>query len=123
MSEVTPDPPIDHITGDDLEPRHFAAGDRFWMARLAGNGAGGTGFWGLGMLHAVHFFSPDAPDKPLLEALLPRGRFPYLFDEELAALLQEARPIVIPTQPAVETGGEGRGSRRSRTDDEPPVDG
>jgi hypothetical protein len=67
-----------------------------WVAYPSGKGAYGTGHWGLAGVEAVHFAKADAPEKPLLEALLASGRFSDLYDEELVALFRSARTIVIP---------------------------
>jgi hypothetical protein len=73
--------------------RQFEHGGRRWIARLAGNGGLGTGALGLGAIEAVHFLDAAAPDRPLREALLARGRFPLLFDAELRQLCDAAKPI------------------------------
>jgi hypothetical protein len=83
--EIEPDP--DEVLG-------FQVDGEIWLAKLAGKGAGGTGPYGLGLFDAVHFARPDAPDRPLREALLARGRFAHLFGEELRALFRDSRPIV-----------------------------
>jgi hypothetical protein len=66
-----------------------------WIARLGGKGACGTGSYGLGLVEAVHFFEPSEPERPLREALVARGRFEGLFDEELSRMLTGARPIEV----------------------------
>jgi hypothetical protein len=58
-----------------------------------GKGACGTGSYGLGLVEAVHFSDPGAPDRALWEALLPFGRFEALFADELVRLLLSARPV------------------------------
>jgi hypothetical protein len=78
--------------------RSFEAEGKTWIARLGGKGACGTGAHGLGFVEAVHFFASNAPERPLLEVLLPRGRFGGLFDSELAELLAQAIPIVQPEE-------------------------
>jgi hypothetical protein len=119
-----PDTPHDSDPPPTSEPRRFEVQGQVWVARLAGNGAGGTGAWGLGSLNAVHFSMEADPDTPLFEALLPGGRLEFLFPEELAALLAMARPIVIPAEPVMDHARDGRRpGRRHRPDDEPPVDG
>jgi hypothetical protein len=75
--------------------RHFEHDGRHWVARLAGRGALGTGTLGLSMVEAVHFYDGAAPDRPVREALLARGRFEALFDAELARLCDTATPIVV----------------------------
>ena len=60
----------------------------------------GTGSYGLGLVEAVHFSAADEPDRPLREALLARGRFDTLFDDELGRLFDAATPITnAPDQP------------------------
>jgi hypothetical protein len=76
--------------------RTFTAEGRTWVARVAGHGALGTGHYSLGLVEAVHFALAEAPDVPVREALLPRGRLDALFESELAALLAGATPIVVP---------------------------
>jgi hypothetical protein len=76
--------------------RSFEAEGRTWVVRVAGYGALGTGHYSLGPVEAVHFALADAPDVPVREALLPRGRLDAMFDSELAALLAGATPIVVP---------------------------
>ena len=68
-------------------------GDR-WVAFVSGTGAYGSGHWGLAPVAAIHFARADAPDVPLLEALLGAGRLPHLFPTELMALFRAAKDIV-----------------------------
>ena len=74
---------------------HFEAEGKNWLARVAGKGAAGTGAYGLGLIEAVHFFAAEAPDRPIREALIARGRFGGLYEAELAELLARATPIVV----------------------------
>jgi hypothetical protein len=67
-----------------------------WIARVAGEGALGTGRVGLGYVEAVHFCNANAPDQPLREALLAAGRFDTLHEIELAELCGDATPIRQP---------------------------
>jgi len=67
-----------------------------WLAWLSGRGAVGTGALGLGPVDAVHFARAAESGRPLREALLARGRFEGLFDQELSTLLEAATPIVLP---------------------------
>lgn len=94
-SDRPPDPPGE-LTPDCHEVRAFALDDVEWQARLSGKSAGGTGGYGLALLEAVHFSRADEPAVPRYEALLPRGRFAGLFDEELRELLRRAVPIRLP---------------------------
>jgi hypothetical protein len=75
----------------------FEVAGEVWIAKLAGKGAGGTGAYGLGMLDAVHFCREPSPDVPVAEALVARGRFAHLFDDELRELFARARAITQPT--------------------------
>lgn len=95
---------------DPDERRSFALNDEEWIAYVAGKGASGSGAYGLGMVVAVQFARASAPDEPVSEVLLARGRFRGLFDEELRALLARATPIVTDAPPRA----DARRSRRSR---------
>ena len=106
-----PRPPRE-LAPDPDETRTFDVDGESWTARVAGKGAWGSGAYGLGMVVAVHFARAEAPDKPLREALLPRGRFVGLFDEELRALLASATPITA--APPSSRGAEPRDTRRRR---------
>lgn len=94
-----PPPPPRELLADPAIQRTFEAAGEEWTARIAGKSAGGTGGYGLGMLHAIHFLRGADPDRPLFEALLPRGRFEQLFDEELRELLRRAVAIPPPGPP------------------------
>lgn len=96
---------------DPAERRSFVVGDEEWIAFVAGKGAWGSGSYGLGMVVAVQFVRASAPDQPVREILVARGRFSGLFDDELRALLAEATPIVTDAQPRAEST---RRERRSR---------
>ncbi|HUH11924.1 MAG TPA: hypothetical protein VMK65_02395 [Longimicrobiales bacterium] len=74
--------------------RRFELDGQAWLARLAGAGAGGTGRAAPAYIEAVHFCREEEPQHPLREALLPRGRFHGLYDEELGALWRRAVEIV-----------------------------
>ncbi|HUF51463.1 MAG TPA: hypothetical protein VMN60_11545 [Longimicrobiales bacterium] len=93
--EPTPPPPH-AIPLPHAAARSFTIDDVLWFACASGDGACGTGSYGLGMVEAVHFFHADAPDVPVREALLARGRFAFLYDAELCALWAGATPIVSP---------------------------
>jgi len=94
-TERPPEPPRE-LEPEPADTRHFTAGAGEWQAWVSGKAAGGTGGYGLAMMVAVHFARAEAPDEPLFEALLPRGRFGSLYDEELRELLARATPIVLP---------------------------
>jgi hypothetical protein len=67
-----------------------------WVAYISGRGAYGTGALGLALVDAVHFAKANAPDVPVLEALVPGGRFADLHITELLTVFRSARRIVIP---------------------------
>lgn len=94
--DAPPPPPPREIEPDPDEVLGFEVDGQIWLAKLAGKGAGGTGSYGLGLFDAVHFARAEAPERPLREALLARGRFAHLFGEELRALFVDSRPIVEP---------------------------
>jgi hypothetical protein len=106
-----PLPPRELDPGDETA-RSFEVDGEAWVARPAGKGAGGTGAYGLGMIEAVHFARADDPATPLFEALLPAGRLPGLFDDELRAVLASARRIVG----AGDQRSEGRAGRSLGSD-------
>lgn len=89
---VEPRPPRE-LDSDPAERRTFDVDGTPWIAWVAGKGAWGSGAYGLGMVVAVHFAPAAAPDKPLREALLARGRFAGLYDEELRTLFERATTI------------------------------
>lgn len=78
----------------DVTPRSFECDGVVWEARLAGEGVWGTGNYALGLVEAIHFATAVAPDVPLREVLVPRGRFATLYDSELVELFAAATPIV-----------------------------
>ena len=90
-----PGPPHE-LDADPLDTRPFVFDNIAWIARVSGKAAGGTGGYGLGLLDAVHFARADEPERPRYEALLARGRFLHLFDDELCALLRGAVRIILP---------------------------
>jgi hypothetical protein len=92
-----PRPPQELPQPDDGD-RWFEVSGKSWIARVQGKGACGTGAYGLGLVEAIHFFEADAPERPVREALLVRGRLAGLFDSELAELLEGATPIVLPEE-------------------------
>ena len=91
----SPDPPHELPEPPSVELSFEASGES-WVARLGGKGACGTGSYGLGLVEAVHFFRTDAPEKPVREALVARGRFANLYPAELATLWSQATPIATP---------------------------
>lgn len=73
--------------------REFTVDGEVWLARLAGEGVGGTGTGAVAFLVAVRFYSAAAPEQAVREVLIPRGRFEMLYDEELVELFRTARPL------------------------------
>lgn len=96
---------------DPAERRTFTADGETWVAWVAGKGAWGSGAFGLGMVDALHFARAATPERPEREALLARGRFVGLYDEELCTLLAGATPVVTEPPPRSE---RPRRDRRSR---------
>lgn len=91
-----PRPPRPLPVEEPVGERTFEAEGVRWLAVPAGRGTTGTGAYGLGLVEAIHFRRPDHGERPEREALLPVGRFQGLHDEELVALLGEAREVVPP---------------------------
>lgn len=91
--------------------RRFATDGVEWVAWVSGTGATGTGARGLGLVEAVHFApAANGDQRKHREALVARGRFPNLFDEELLTLFRTATPI---TESApVARNGRRNGRRR-----------
>lgn len=78
----------------ERQDREFEAEGVRWIARTAGSGAYGTGNLGTARVLAIHFYRAGESD-PAREALVPASAFPGLHDDELAAVLQRATPIVV----------------------------
>lgn len=76
--------------------RRFIANGEEWIARIAGEAMGGTGWAGGAHFVSIRFCRADAPDVPLREVLTAGGRFDFLYDEELVDLLRRAVRIVPP---------------------------
>lgn len=87
-------PPAEAPPAPPVPEQRFDADGVEWIARVAGEGMGGTGFPGRAHIIAIHFFRADDPDTPVRETLTAAGRFEALYDEELRQLLHSARPIV-----------------------------
>lgn len=82
--------------GDEMsEGRIFTVDGREWVARVAGHGLGGAGEVGGAFLVAIRFEPLESKGEAdeVREALLPRGRLDYLFDEELVELFRRARKV------------------------------
>ncbi len=88
MSE--PDPVLPAT--EEIGARSFTVEGRNWTARLDGQGLAGTGHLGLAPVSLVRFYL-EGEEAPRCEAILAAGRFPELFEAELAALLAAARPL------------------------------
>ncbi len=73
--------------------RTFHVDNVEWIARVTGEGSGGTGALGPAPFVAIRFFRSDEPSRPRREALLPRGAFENLYDTELVELFHRARTI------------------------------
>jgi hypothetical protein len=97
-AEVPADGPVEAPPGLDAAERRFEQDGRTWVARVAGVGAVGTGRIALGLVDAVHFCDAAEPGRPLREALLARGRFESLYDDELRQLCDGATPIPQPKE-------------------------
>ena len=72
------------------EPRHFSARGDAWIATHAGRGAGGTGRLAHARLEAIRFATVAEPEHIVGEVLAPHARLDDLYDDELAALLEQA---------------------------------
>ena len=94
---TSPQPGLDAKT-PERPARTFACDGIEWLAWPSGASAYGTGTCGPAALEAVHFARADTPDIPVYEALLPRGRFFGLYDDELIMLLRSATKVVDPAE-------------------------
>ncbi len=75
-------------------PTHrFRHGDGEWLARIAGEGAYGSGRTGRAYVVAVHFCPADNDEDPVREVLIPAARFDGLDETELQDLFERASPI------------------------------
>jgi hypothetical protein len=88
-SAGTPAPELLPRVLPDFE-RSFDVDGAEILVRSLGSAAGGTGRLGLAAFEAYRFYAPDAPDKPLREALMPAGQLRTMFDEELRAIWKRA---------------------------------
>lgn len=70
----------------------FEADGETWVARPGGVGAAGWGERGVAPIEAIHFYRPGE-DRPRFEALVGRGRLPWLHAAELQELLRRASPV------------------------------
>ncbi len=92
---MSTEPESDEGAAELTDARRFAADDHAWIARLAGEGLGGTGAIGPARFAVVQFFR-EGERAPRFSALLPAGRFQHLYDSELLELLRAARPLPPP---------------------------
>jgi hypothetical protein len=75
-------------------PAHrFEHRGREWLARIAGEGAYGTGGRGRAYVVAIHFCPVQDDGNPVREALIPAARFDGLDEEELRTIFDRATPI------------------------------
>lgn len=95
MRRMTAAPEAEGEPAWEGEERSFELDGTTWTVRAAGAGSYGTGMVGAARLVALHFFRDDAPERPVREALVPRGAFPGLRAEELVGILQRATPIEL----------------------------
>lgn len=77
---------------DPVTEVSFEADGETWLARIAGVGAAGWGTRGVAPFEAVHFHRAGE-SRPRFEALLGRGRLPWLHTSELQDLLRRASPV------------------------------
>lgn len=108
----SPSPGPKHRPERDLAgSRRFSTGGVEWVAWVSGTGATGTGSRGLGLVEAVHFApAANGDQQQHREALIGRGRFPILFDDELLTLFRTATPLSGAKPPA--KNGRRNGRRR-----------
>lgn len=90
---------------EDAPPleRRFTRGREEWVAKIVGEASAGSGLMGSAHLVAIRFEplddgetkenherGKDRQKREAREVLIPRGRFEYLYDEELIELLDSA---------------------------------
>jgi hypothetical protein len=90
---IEPEPSTSSESGPAIVEREFTVDGEEWLARIVGEGVGGTGAGAVAYLVAVRFYPAGKPGEAAREALLPRGRFEMLYEEELIELFRTARPI------------------------------
>jgi hypothetical protein len=76
--------------------RTFAVDGVEWSATVAGQGIGGSDAFAGRALQVVYFARAEAPGTPLFQVVTPLRALGDLFDDEFAALLAQAQPIVEP---------------------------
>ena len=82
----------------EASKRNFIVDGEPWLAWVSGNGAYGTGPYGLGAVVALHFARESEPEKPICEALIEGRELAGLFDDELIAIFRGARTVVDVSQ-------------------------
>lgn len=75
--------------------RTFEHRGRPWLARIAGEGACGTGARGRAYVVAIHFCPAENESSPVREALVAAACFAALDEDELRALYDAAKPIEV----------------------------
>ncbi|NJD09949.1 MAG: hypothetical protein FIB01_05710 [Gemmatimonadetes bacterium] len=107
MSDAGPDTAL----AETLAERGLQVDGTEWIARSAGLRAAGTGSFGLAAIEAVWFVQPGGGGARRL-ALVARGAWLGLYDEELARLLRSAVPVVPAAEPGPGAGSGVRGDRQ-----------
>lgn len=69
-------------------PRAFLARGVEWLARVAGQGTGGTGRVAIARVEAIRFARATEPERVAAEVLVPCAKLDELYDDELAELLE-----------------------------------
>lgn len=93
IRQVAPDKVME--AGED---RTIVVDGMEWVAKLAGGGVAGAGELGGAYLVVIRFQPAAAEGSArrngaVREALIPRGRFENLYDEELVELFRSAKPV------------------------------
>ena len=101
--------------------RSFTCDGATWLVWVSGNGAYGTGPYGLGAVIALHFAREAEPDKPVCEALIEGRELDGLFDDELITIFRGARAVVDVSQ--LPESARRRTRTRSLQDHGPPPGG
>lgn len=94
IRNIDPDRSVPSPPGPE---RYFLMDGEVWIARQVGEARVGSSALGAAAIVTIRFYHAAEPDRPLKEALLPRGRFELLYDEELRALFHAARRLDTPS--------------------------